>query len=63
MEDILMNNFELFKSTIETLSQSQGYYNRLYNALNQLSNQELDNLKNNLPKFNDTIDVIMYLEQ
>lgn len=55
-------NFKLFKDTIETLSQSQGYYERLKNALNELSENELENLKNSLPKFNDVVDVVMYLE-
>ena len=55
-------NFELFKSTIETLSVSQGYYGRLKNSLNELSENELENLKNSLPKFNDVVDVVMYLE-
>ena len=55
-------NFKLFKDTIETLSQSQGYYGRLKNALEELSESELENLSKSLPKFNDTIDVIMYIE-
>lgn len=55
-------NFELFKSTIETLSKSQGYYGRLRNALNELSETELENLSKSLPKFNDVVDVVMYIE-
>lgn len=55
-------NFKLFKDTIETLSKSQGYYERLNNALNELSENELENISNSLPKFNDVVDVIMYIE-
>ena len=55
-------NFKLFKDTIETLSLSQGYYSRLKNALEELSETELENLSKSLPKFNDVVDVIMYIE-
>ena len=55
-------NFKLFKDTIETLSLSQGYYSRLKNALEELSESELENLSKSLPKFNDILDVIMYIE-
>ena len=55
-------NFKLFKDTIETLSLSQGYYGRLKNALKELSENELENLSKSLPKFNDILDVIMYIE-
>ena len=55
-------NFKLFKDTIETLSLSQGYYGRLKNAREELSENELENLSKSLPKFKDVVDVIMYIE-
>ena len=53
--------------TVKSLRHSQGFYSRLYDELmyNIKNNREdlLDFLNNSeLPKFKDTVDVVMYLE-
>ena len=57
------NNYELFFSTIKTLSNSQGFYGRLLNTLINMNEDERLELINSLPTFNDTLDVVMWLEQ
>ena len=57
------NNYELLFSTIKSLPNSQGYYGRLLDSLINMDEDERLELINNLPTFNDTVDVIMWLEQ
>lgn len=57
------NNYELLFSTVKMLSNSQGYYGRLLNILINMNEDERLELINNLPTFNDTLDVVMWLEQ
>ena len=57
------NNYELFFNTIKSLSYSQGSYGRLLNTLINMDEDERLDLINNLPTFNDTVDVVMWLEQ
>ena len=57
------NNYELFYNTIKSLSYSQGSYGRLLNTLINMNEDERLELINNLPIFNDAVDVIMWLEQ
>ena len=57
------NNYELLFNTIKTLSNSQGYYGRLLNTLINMDEDERLDLIDNLPIFNDAVDVIMWLEQ
>ena len=57
------NNYELLFSTIKSLSNSQGYYGRLLDSLINMDEDERLELINNLPTFNDTVDVVMWLEQ
>ena len=57
------NNYELFYNTIKSLSYSQGFYGRLLNTLTNMNEDERLELINNLPTFNDAIDVVMWLEQ
>ena len=57
------NNYELLFSTIKSLSNSQGHYGRLLNTLINMDEAERLELINNLPIFNDALDVIMWLEQ
>ena len=57
------NNYELFFNTIKTLSNSQGFYGRLLHSLINMNEDERLELINNLPTFNDAIDVVMWLEQ
>lgn len=59
-------NTKLFINTIDSLADSQGFYSRLsrdiHDAINNDSNI-IGKLNNELPKFNDSLDVILYLEQ
>lgn len=60
-----MTSFEVFRSTIEKLSGSQGYYVRAYNTYLDMTEEEKINLENyiNLNKnYKDSIDVVMGLE-
>ena len=57
------NNYELLFSTVKSLSNSQGYYGRLLNTLINMNEDERLELINNLPIFNDAVDVSMWLEQ
>ena len=57
------NNYELFYNTIKSLSYSQGSYGRLLNTLININEDERLELINNLPTFNDAVDVVMWLEQ
>lgn len=57
------NNYELLFSTVKMLSNSQGYYGRLLKQLINMTEEGRLELINNLPTFNDTLDVVMWLEQ
>ena len=57
------NNYELLFNTVKMLSNSQGFYGRLLNNLINMDEDERLELINNLPTFNDTLDVVMWLEQ
>ena len=63
IEQKKQNNYELFFNTIKTLSNSQGFYGRLLNTLINMDEDERLELINNLPTFNDTVDVVIWLEQ
>ena len=59
------DNTKLFLNTINSLAGSQGFYSRLsrdiYYAINNNASM-IDKLNETLPKFNDMLDVIMYIE-
>lgn len=61
-----MSNYELFISTVESLKHSQGFYSRIANHIDNMSDDEKSELKeqlNNLStQFKDSLDVVMYLE-
>ena len=57
------NNYELLFNTVKSLSNSQGFYGRLLNNLINMNEDERLELINNLPTFNDAVDVVMWLEQ
>ena len=57
------NNYKLLFNTIKSLSSSQGYYGRLLETLINMDEDERRELINSLPTFEDTLDVIMWLEQ
>ena len=56
-------NFEFFVNTIKTLALSQGFYGRILSRLMEMDNEEIENLKADLPQFKDALDVVFYLEQ
>lgn len=60
-------SFRMVFDTIKGLRHSQGFYSRLYNDLMEnikYNKENISDLLNNseLPKFKDSLDVIMYLE-
>ena len=60
------SNTELFIKTIDSLATSQGFYSRLSQQIHEaISNdtEMINKLNENLPKFNDMLDVVFYLEQ
>ena len=57
------NNYELLFNTVKSSSNRQGYYGRLLNTLINMNEDERLELINNLPTFNDAVDVVMWLEQ
>ena len=57
------NNYELLFNTVKSLSNSQGFYGRLLNTLINMNEDERLELINNLPIFNDAVDVVMWIEQ
>ena len=57
------NNYELLFSTIKSLPNSQGFYERLLHSIINMNEDERLELINNLPIFNDALGVIMWLEQ
>ena len=60
-------DIEQIMAAIRSLAQSQGYYGRLYNELQNLQTNDPDKweeVKNTLEAqhFNDTLDMVMYFE-
>lgn len=58
-------NYTMLVSTIDTLKSSQGFYSRLAAELAEMPEEEKEQLKEQLanqPKFNDSLDVVMFLE-
>ena len=60
-------SFRMILNTIKELRHSQGFYSRFYNDLMEnikYNKEELVDYLNNseLPKFKDSLDVVMYLE-
>ena len=59
------NNTKLFLNTIDSLASSQGSYGRISRAIHlaiQDDPSTIDKLNESLPKFNDMLDVVMYIE-
>ena len=61
------SNFKMFLNTVQTLSGSQGFYSRLQRNIDNWSDEErlqAEEYFNSLPqRFNDNVDVILFLEQ
>lgn len=58
-------NYEIFIDTVNSLKNSQGFYSRLAIRLNEMSDEEKEDVKNqlnSLTQWNDTLDCVMYLE-
>ena len=57
-------NHRLFASTIVDLMNSQGFYSRLYRAVNEMDDDNYNKLFKQLESqhFNDCVDVIFWLE-
>ena len=55
--------FSKHPQSIKSLSYSQGSYGRLLNTLINMDEDERLELINNLPTFNDAVDVVIWLEQ
>lgn len=57
-------NRRLFADTVNTLRNSQGFYSRLYQTINQLSDEAYQELTRLLDKqnFKDSVDVVLWLE-
>ena len=59
-------NTELFINTIDSLAGSQGFYSRLSQQIHDAIDNDasiIGKLNSELPRFNDMLDVVMYLEQ
>lgn len=55
-------NFKFFVNTIKALALSQGFYGRILQRVNEMDAGEIERLKNTLPQFNDSLDVVFYFE-
>lgn len=53
-------NYKLFYNTVLALSEGKGFYSRLLAQLDHTI--DIDELKNELPEFKDSLDVILFLE-
>ena len=57
------DNYNFFYNTIKSLASSQGFYSRLAQQIYEFYYDTIENIKNDLPIFNDTLDVVLFLEQ
>lgn len=60
------SNTKLFIDTIDSLAPSQGFYSRLSQQIHEAISNDTEMIKKlneNLPNFNDMLDVVFYLEQ
>lgn len=56
-------NYDLFIETVYNLKYSKGFYQRLWNNIQQQDEEELKYYLNNLDiKFKDSVDVILWIE-
>lgn len=63
IEQKKQNNYELLFNTVKSLWNSQGFYGRVLNSLVNMDEDERLELINNLPIFDDEVDVMLWLEQ
>ena len=55
-------NFSKLFNVVHNLKNSQGFYNRLYNNLVNLTEIEMLGIEKQLPDFSDEVDIILFLE-
>lgn len=55
--------FEYLQDVVNSLRSSQGFYSRLANQLETLSQEEIEEIEAQLPDFQDKVDVVLFLEQ
>lgn len=59
------SNYEMFLDVVNDLKTSQGLYSRLARQLDEMTPEEIENVKNglnNMPQWKDSVDVILFLE-
>ena len=66
MQETTKTNWDVFYNTIKDLSGAQGFYSRLYDTIEGWDEDTLKekiDIVNNLDvKFNEPVDVVLYLE-
>ena len=66
-ENLEHTNFKMFLHTVRMLANSLGFYSRMQRTIDEWTDAEFEKAReyfNNLPqRFNDTVDVVMFLEQ
>ena len=66
MAEQTKTNWDVFYNTIKNLSGSQGFYSRLYDTIESWDadtlKEKMDMVNNLDTKFNEPVDVILYLE-
>ena len=55
--------FNFLQSVVNDLRYSQGFYSRLAQQLDGLSEDDIANAESQLPDFKDKVDVVLFLEQ
>lgn len=55
--------FNFLQSVVNDLRYSQGFYSRLAQQLEGLSDDDILNIESQLPDFKDEVDVVLFLEQ
>lgn len=55
--------FNFLQSVVNDLRYSQGFYSRLAEQLEGLSEDDILNIESQLPNFKDKVDVVLFLEQ
>lgn len=59
------SNYEMFLDVVNDLKTSQGLYSRLAQQLDEMTPEEIENVKNglnNMPQWKDSVDVVLFLE-
>lgn len=65
-QQIQKTNYEILLDTVNSLKNSQGFYSRLARDLNAMTDEEKEQVKqevNALPQWKDSLDCVLYLEE